>query len=133
MDILATIGAKTKEALASLYDITEGEVSFENTNAKFAGDYTFVVFPYLRHSRKKPEDTAAEIGDYLKEHVAEIEDYNVVKGFLNLELSDDYWLEVAKNSNRCVFCLQTYTLAVYGRCKYYAVVLVLGIFALKRS
>ena len=97
MDILATIGAKTKEALASLYDITEGEVSFENTNAKFAGDYTFVVFPYLRHSRKKPEDTAAEIGDYLKEHVAEIEDYNVVKGFLNLELSDDYWLEVAKN------------------------------------
>ena len=97
MDILATIGAKTKEALASLYDITEGEVSFENTNANFAGDYTFVVFPYLRHSRKKPEDTAADIGDYLKEHVAEIEDYNVVKGFLNLELSDGYWLEVAKN------------------------------------
>jgi arginyl-tRNA synthetase len=96
MDILATIGAKTKEALANLYTITEGEISFENTNAKFAGDYTFVVFPYLKHSRKKPEDTAAELGDYLIEHVAEIEDYNVVKGFLNLELSDDYWLEVAK-------------------------------------
>jgi arginyl-tRNA synthetase len=97
MDILATIGAKTKEALAHLYTVTEGEVSFENTNAKFAGDYTFVVFPYLRHSRKKPEDTAAEIGDYLKEHVAELENYNVVKGFLNLELSNDYWLKVAKN------------------------------------
>lgn len=97
MDILTTLGVKTKEALASLYDIAEGEITFENTNPNFAGDYTFVVFPYLRHSRKKPEDTAAEIGDYLKENVAEIDGYNVVKGFLNLELSNDYWLNVAQH------------------------------------
>jgi len=97
MDILAILADHTKAALASLYDITEENISFENTNANFAGDYTFVVFPYLRHSRKKPEDTATDIGEYLKEHVEEIDGYNVVKGFLNLELSDDYWLEVAQN------------------------------------
>lgn len=97
MNLLTTLAAKTKEALAQLYNITEGEISFENTNDNFAGDYTFVVFPYLRHSRKKPEDTAIDIGEYLKKHVAEIDNYNVVKGFLNLEVSDDYWLKVAED------------------------------------
>jgi arginyl-tRNA synthetase len=100
MDILTVLTAKVKEALAALYDVQDAEISFEKTNANFAGDYTFVVFPYLRVSRKKPEDTAAEIGDYLKKEVAEIDGYNIVKGFLNLELSDAHWLAVAENLTR---------------------------------
>lgn len=96
MDILTVLTEKTKEALATLYDVQDAEVSFESTNANFEGDFTFVVFPYLRNSRKKPEDTASEIGDILKDTVVEIADYNVVKGFLNLELSDAYWLTVAE-------------------------------------
>ncbi len=95
MDILQLLKEQTAIALNALYGIEDAEVSFEETNAKFKGDYTFVVFPYLRHSRKKPEDTAQEIGDYLKEKVAELADYNVVKGFLNLELSDTYWINIA--------------------------------------
>jgi arginyl-tRNA synthetase len=97
MDILTVLTAKVKEALAALYDVQDAEISFEKTNANFAGDYTFVVFPYLRVSRKKPEDTAAEIGDFLQKEVAQIDGYNVVKGFLNLELSDAHWLAVAEH------------------------------------
>lgn len=97
MDILTVLTAKVKEALAALYDVQDAKISFEKTNANFAGDYTFVVFPYLRVSRKKPEDTAAEIGDFLQKEVAQIDGYNVVKGFLNLELSDAHWLAVAKH------------------------------------
>ena len=96
MDILTVLTAKMKEALAALYEVQDAKISFEKTNANFAGDYTFVVFPYLRASRKKPEDTAAEMGEYLKKEVAEIDGYNVVKGFLNLELSDAHWLAVAE-------------------------------------
>ncbi len=97
MNILTALSAKVNEALVALYDVQDAEISFEKTNANFAGDYTFVVFPFLRASRKRPEDTASEIGEYLKKEVAEVEGYNVVKGFLNLELSDAYWLTVAEN------------------------------------
>ncbi len=92
MNILMLLKEETKNALAILYDIKEAEVTFEDTNPNFKGDYTFVVFPFLRFSRKKPEDTAAEIGDFLKNKVEQISGFNVVKGFLNIELSDDYWL-----------------------------------------
>ncbi|MDB4107328.1 arginine--tRNA ligase, partial [Bacteroidia bacterium] len=97
MDILSVLTEKTQAALASLYEINDAVISFEKTNDNFAGDYTFVVFPYLRHSRKKPENTASEIGEIIKEEVAQVSGYNVVKGFLNLELSDDYWLAVTKD------------------------------------
>ncbi len=96
MDIRIVLTAKVKEALAALYEVQDAKISFEKTNANFAGDYTFVVFPYLRASRKNPEDTAAEMGEYLQKEVAEIDGYNVVKGFLNLELSDAHWLSVAE-------------------------------------
>ena len=97
MDIITVLSAHMREALNALYGVSDAQISFEKTNANFAGDFTFVVFPYLRASRKKPEDTAAELGEYIKAHVSEVEGYNVVKGFLNLELSDAHWLQVAKN------------------------------------
>ena len=97
MDIITVLSTHMREALNALYGVSDAQISFEKTNANFAGDFTFVVFPYLRASRKKPEDTAAELGEYIKAHVSEVEGYNVVKGFLNLELSDAHWLQVAKN------------------------------------
>ena len=68
-------------------------IKLEPTNSDFRGDYTFVVFPFLKISKQNPEQTASQIGEYLKENIAEITNYNVVKGFLNIELSDSFWLE----------------------------------------
>lgn len=67
-------------------------ITVEKTNKDFEGDYTLVVFPLVRFSKKKPEETAAEIGEQLKSKFADITSYNVVKGFLNLSLSDQAWL-----------------------------------------
>jgi arginyl-tRNA synthetase len=55
------------------------------------------VFPYLKHSKKRPEDTAKEIGDYIFNKMEEIKSFNVVKGFLNIEFNDEYWLNVLKS------------------------------------
>lgn len=84
------------EAIAKLYNqqIESSLVQLQNTRKEFEGDITLVVFPFLRMSKKSPEQTAAEIGSYLQENVSEVEKFNVVKGFLNLVISPDYWISV---------------------------------------
>ncbi|RLD67614.1 MAG: arginine--tRNA ligase, partial [Bacteroidetes bacterium] len=67
-------------------------VQVQHTRKDFTGDYTLVTFPLLRYSKKSPEQTADELGKYLSEHIAEISGFNVIKGFLNLELSQEYWI-----------------------------------------
>jgi arginyl-tRNA synthetase len=99
MTIEQTLTGKTKEALQALYGVELDKVAFEKTNPDFEGDFTLVVFPFLKVSKKKPEDTATEIGTYLKENTSEIASFNVVKGFLNLVISDGYWLNYFKNIN----------------------------------
>ena len=75
------------DVLNSLYGVTENSVSVAPTRKEFEGDYTFVVFPYLRQSKKAPEATATEVGNALVEKFGTIcKGYNVVKGFLNIEL-----------------------------------------------
>ncbi|MBQ0087049.1 MAG: arginine--tRNA ligase [Bacteroidales bacterium] len=69
-------------------------IQTQPTRKEFEGDVTLVVFPLLKTSRKAPEATAEEIGHWLKENVAQIAGYNVVKGFLNIKLSGSYWAEV---------------------------------------
>ena len=92
-------------AIKSLYgqDIDSRSVQLQATRKEFEGDLTVVVFPYLKMSRKKPEDTASEIGEWLKNNVAAVKAFNVVKGFLNISLSSDLWLELldemAKNED----------------------------------
>ncbi|MEZ4805773.1 MAG: arginine--tRNA ligase [Bacteroidia bacterium] len=83
------------EAFKELYNetIEIDQIKLEATNPDFEGDFTFVTFPFLRQSKKKPEATADEIGKYLIRSIDDLENYNVVKGFLNLELSDQYWLK----------------------------------------
>lgn len=75
------------DVLNSLYGVSESSVSVALTRKEFEGDYTFVVFPYLRQSKKAPEATATEVGNALVEKFGTIcKGYNVVKGFLNIEL-----------------------------------------------
>ena len=80
-----------EQALTKLYSVTEHSIQFQKTRKDFEGDITLVVFPLLRASKKGPEQTADEIGNYLKENVAEVTNFNVVKGFLNLEIAKEFW------------------------------------------
>lgn len=100
MDIEQRISESVEEALKSLYHITPEKslIQLQNTRKDFEGDVTLVVFPILKFSRKSPETTASEIGKYLIENVSEIVKFNVVKGFLNLEISSLYWIDVLKNA-----------------------------------
>jgi arginyl-tRNA synthetase len=85
---------KTCEAVKHLYghEIGTGAIGLEKTKKEIIGDYTIVVFPLLKISRKSPEATATEIGLFLRDHVKEIIEFNVIKGFLNLVLSDYFWM-----------------------------------------
>ncbi len=100
MDIEQRISESVEDALKSLYHITleKSLIQLQNTRKDFEGDVTLVVFPILKFSRKSPEATASEIGKYLIENVSEIVKFNVVKGFLNLEISSLYWIDVLKNA-----------------------------------
>lgn len=82
-------------AIQSLYqsEVSEDLVQLQKTKKEFAGDITVVVFPYLRFSKKKPEETAQEMGEWMKSNVAVVEDFNVIKGFLNLSIAKASWVE----------------------------------------
>ena len=98
MDFKTTLVAKTKKAISDLYSIDDFSIDFEKTNPNFSGDVTLVVFPLLLYSKKGPEETANEIGAYIKKELDQIYDFNVVKGFLNIELTDSYWLDILKKN-----------------------------------
>jgi arginyl-tRNA synthetase len=76
------------------HDLPLDQISLAPTRKEFEGTYTFVVFSFLKISKATPETTANLIGEYLKENVAEIAGFNVVKGFLNLELNNMIWVDV---------------------------------------
>ena len=83
-------------AIQALYnvEVTEEQAQLQKTKKEFKGHLTLVVFPFLRASRKSPEQTAEEIGQYLKENEPAIADYNVIKGFLNLTIAADSWIDL---------------------------------------
>ena len=85
---------KVIETIIDIYD-TKPElklVQVQHTRKDFIGDYTLVTFPLLRYSKKSPEQTANELGEKLADNIDEISGFNVIKGFLNLVLSQKYWL-----------------------------------------
>ncbi len=96
MTIEEVIKKGVADALQVLYGLeTDPEtVALDPTRKEFEGDVTLVVFPYLKASRKAPQVTAEEIGQWLKDNVPAVEKYNVVKGFLNIVISQHYWLDV---------------------------------------
>ncbi|MBQ5394672.1 MAG: arginine--tRNA ligase [Alistipes sp.] len=92
MNIEQFIASTVQGAVEALYGPLTGEqLQIQKTRKEFAGDYTLVTFPLLKKSRKSPEMTANEIGEWLKGNVAEVAGYNVIKGFLNIELDPSFW------------------------------------------
>ncbi len=93
MNIVSTLQGAVAKAVTELYgEATDASKVLVNTTPPdFTGDYSVVVFPFVKMAKKSPDVVAAEIGQYLADHVAEVKAYNVVKGFLNLEISDSYW------------------------------------------
>ena len=94
MSITESLSTAISQALNHLYSINllPGSIPLQETRRDFSGDYTLVVFPFVKQARKSPEAVANEIGDHVKEHHPEISAFNVVKGFLNFEVADGYWL-----------------------------------------
>ena len=107
MNIELTLLEAVASALKKLYsiEIAHETVVLQSTKKEFQGDYTIVVFPYVKQARRSPEQLANELGTEVKESVPEVKDYNVVKGFLNLLVDDDYWVR---------FVGQTVGMANYG-------------------
>ncbi|MBE6293131.1 MAG: arginine--tRNA ligase [Bacteroidales bacterium] len=80
-------------AIKTLYgqEAATDKIQLQKTRKEFEGDFTLVVFPFLQLSRKRPEETAAEIGELLKANQPVVSSYNVVKGFLNIAIAPTYW------------------------------------------
>lgn len=74
--------------------VTAGQLSLQKTKKEFEGHYTLVVFPFLKMSKKGPEQTAQEIGEWLKANASEVSSFNVIKGFLNLTIATTCWIDV---------------------------------------
>jgi len=89
----------TVKAVKHLYqtDIAADSINLQETRKEFEGQVTIVTFPFTRFSRKSPEQTGNEVGGYLQENLPEIAGFNVIKGFLNLSISDAYWLNQLYN------------------------------------
>ena len=97
MNISTQIAQAVVTGIKTLYgqEVTIDSVQLQETRPEFEGNMTLVVFPYLKMSRKRPEDTAQEIGEYLLNEVPHvIAKFNVVKGFLNLTISPAQWIQL---------------------------------------
>jgi len=81
------------EGIRELYgqEVDSGQVTLSTTRKEFEGDYTVVVFPFTRLARKKPEEIGRELGEWMQDHLDSVTHFNVIKGFLNLSISDAYW------------------------------------------
>jgi len=92
MELNELLITRIKEAVLALKGIEIPAVELQPTRKDFTGDITLVVFPMLRYLKGNPEAIGQEIGAYLKTHVAEVADFNVIKGFLNLVISNQFYL-----------------------------------------
>ena len=109
MNIVTSLTQTISQALQTLYSIEVDckSIVLQDTRKEFKGDYTLVVFPYVKQARKAPEAVAQEIGAYVKENLSLVSGFNVIKGFLNFEVSDSYWLQfVTEKVSDTTFGLQ---------------------------
>ena len=98
MNIEITIAESVAAAIKALYgqEITTDKIQLQKTRKEFEGDYTLVVFPFLSMSRKRPEETAQEIGEALAAAQPLVASFNVVKGFLNIVIAHSYWMDLLR-------------------------------------
>lgn len=89
------LAEKATEAISLLYghQLDPSSVTVQKTRPEFEGDLTIVVFPLISYSGKSPEETGKDIGYWLQQKISLVTSFNVVKGFLNLVISDDFWLD----------------------------------------
>ena len=102
MKIQEILQKNTSEALAELSgaELPSTEIQVQETRKEFEGDYTINVFPLIKLAKKNPQETAEFIGNYLLDKVAEVEKFNIIKGFLNISLRDGFWVkELTKHSH----------------------------------
>lgn len=101
MKIEAQITIAALAAVKELYgtEVPEKMIQLQKTRSDFEGNLTLVTFPLLKTSHKKPEDTAQDIGDYLKKNCKAVADFNVVKGFLNLVIAQAAWTGLLNDIN----------------------------------
>ena len=99
MKIEQQIMAAALAAVKALYgqDVPEKMVQLQKTRSEFEGNLTLVVFPFVKMARKSPEQTGAEIGQYLVDNCTAVSKYNVVKGFLNLSIADQAWISLLQD------------------------------------
>ena len=101
MNIETGICSSVVKAVKEMYgqEVPEKMVQLQKTRSEFEGSLTLVVFPFLKMSRKKPEETAREIGEYLVANDSSVAAFNVVKGFLNLSIAPSAWIGLLNSIN----------------------------------
>lgn len=92
MNIEKILASKVKEAVKKHYEVEPENIEFQPTRKDFEGDITLVVFPMLKQIKTNPAQLADNIGKYLEEEVEEVASYNVIQGFLNIVISDKYYI-----------------------------------------
>ncbi|MDT0650498.1 arginine--tRNA ligase [Autumnicola edwardsiae] len=97
MAIQSILATHVKEAVKKIHDVEIDQVEFQPTRKDFEGDVTLVTFPMLRQVKTNPVKLGQEIGNYLQENVAEVSHFNVVQGFLNIVLSNSFFLNFFAN------------------------------------
>jgi arginyl-tRNA synthetase len=94
MNLESTLRSEIQKAITALFNQTVDQLQLQPTNQEFEGSHTLVCFPLTKISKKNPEETAKAVGEYLVEHSDLVSKYNVVKGFLNLVVTDKTWVDV---------------------------------------
>ncbi|MFZ1524028.1 MAG: arginine--tRNA ligase, partial [Saprospiraceae bacterium] len=100
--MLESIQSKFSEAILSLFDInmSQDEIVFNETRKEFAGDYTFVIFPLVKSLKKSPKEVGDLLGQWMKANEKSFKDYEIVQGFLNFTLQDDFWATLLVRINK---------------------------------
>ena len=93
MTLSQILSAPIEKAIHSLFDVTIDKIEFQSTRKEFEGDITMVIFPLLKVIKSNPVELGNKIGAYLVENVAEVSNFNVVSGFLNIVISDQFYLD----------------------------------------
>ena len=96
MNLESSIQLIVKDAVSELYalELEATQIQIQKTRKEFEGDLTVVTFPFVKAAKKSPEATGQEIGEYLQENNGLITGFSVIKGFLNLSISKNYWLQL---------------------------------------
>ena len=97
MNLDISLRFEIQKAVTALFNQSVEQLQIQPTNKEFEGSHTLVCFPIAKISKKGPEETAKLVGEYLLAHSGIVSKYNVVKGFLNLVISDKVWVDVFRS------------------------------------